>query len=142
MPSNSTPRRPAGKSASRCSRHSRAASRIRSDLVTFYDSVGDVTWEEVGNGCFVAPAADVLLRFQQYGAVDAGADQRDGGLIVGSDGGGLSYVASPGGAVYRTRTASLDEPELDQVAGDLRQFFELLKQSLARFVANGEPGCL
>ncbi|WP_405914719.1 hypothetical protein [Streptomyces sp. NBC_00728] len=37
-------------------------------------------------------------------------------------------------------TASLDEPELDKVADDLRQFLELLEQSLTRFVADGEPG--
>ncbi len=61
---------------------------------------------------------------------------------VGSNGGGLSYVAGPGGAVYRTRTASLDEPELDRLADDLRQSLELLKQVLTRFVANDEPGCL
>lgn len=44
--------------------------------------------------------------------------------------------------IYRTRTASLDEPELDRVADDLRQFLEQLERSLTGFVANGEPGCL
>lgn len=115
---------------------------VSADLGTFYDSVGSITWANVGNGYFVDSAADVLLKFQQYGAVDVGADQRDGGLVIGSNGGGLSYVVSPGGVIYRTRTASLDEPELDQVADDLRQFLELLEQSLTRFVADGEPGCL
>lgn len=116
---------------------------VPADLSTFYDSIGDVTWADVGNGYFVDSAADVLLlRFQQYGAVDADADQKDGGLVIGSNGGGLSYVASPGGVIYRTRTASLDEPEFDRAADDLRQFLELLEQSLRRFVANGEPGCL
>ncbi|WP_427763308.1 hypothetical protein [Streptomyces sp. DSM 41931] len=62
--------------------------------------------------------------------------------MIGSNGGGLSYVAGPGGVIHRTRTASLDEPELDRVADDLRQFLELLERSLNRFVANGEPGCL
>lgn len=112
------------------------------DLVTFYESIGDVTWADVGNGYFVDPAGDVLLRLAEYGAVDIGADQEAGGLVIGSDGGGLSYVTGPGGVVYRTRTASLDEPELDRVADDLRQFLELLEQSLTRFVANGEPGYL
>lgn len=112
------------------------------DLVTFYDNIGDVTWADVGNGYFVDPAGDVLLRFKQYGAVDVGADKKAGGLVIGSNGGGLSYVASPGGVIYRTRTASLDEPEFDQVADDLRHFLELLERSLKRFVANGEPGCL
>lgn len=61
---------------------------------------------------------------------------------IGSNGGGLSYVAGPTGAVYRTRTASLDEPELDRVADDLRQFLELLEQALMLFIANGKPGHL
>lgn len=63
-------------------------------------------------------------------------------MAIGSNGSGLSYVAGPDGSVRRTRTASLDEPELDKVAGDLRQFLELLEQSLTRFVADGEPGSL
>ncbi|MDQ0578103.1 SMI1/KNR4 family protein [Streptomyces rishiriensis] len=115
---------------------------IPADLVTFYDTIGDVTWADVGNGYFVDSAGDVLLRFKQYGAVDVSADRKADGLVIGSNGGGLSYVASPGGVIYRTRTASLDEPELDRVADDLRQLLELLERSLARFVANGEPGCL
>ncbi|WP_234328267.1 hypothetical protein [Streptomyces sp. NRRL S-37] len=78
---------------------------VPADLVTFYDNIGDVTWADVGNGYFVDPAGDVLLRFKQYGAVDVGADKA-GGLIIGSNGGGLSYVAGPGGVVHRTRTAS------------------------------------
>lgn len=117
-------------------------SLVPADLVTFYDSIGEVTWADVGDGYFVDPAADVLLRFKQYGTVDVGGDQKDGGLVIGSDGGGLSYVVGPGGVIYRTRTASLDQPELDQVADDLWQFLELLERSLTRFVANGEPGCL
>ncbi|EKX60478.1 SMI1/KNR4 family protein [Streptomyces ipomoeae] len=115
---------------------------VPADLVTFYDNIGDVTWADVGNGYFVDPAGDGLLRFKQYGAVDVGVDKNAGGLVIGSNGGGLSYVASPGGVIYRTRTASLDEPDLDRVADDLRQFLELLERSLTRFVANGESGCL
>lgn len=115
---------------------------VPADLGTFYDTIGDVTWADVGNGYFIDPAGDVLLRFKQYGAVDVSADKKAGSLVIGSNGGGLSYIASPGGVIYRTRTASLDEPELDRVADDLRQFLELLERSLTRFLANGEPGCL
>ncbi|MFC5724747.1 SMI1/KNR4 family protein [Streptomyces gamaensis] len=111
-------------------------------MVTFYDSIGDVTWADVGNGYFLDPASDVLLRLQEYGVVDVGADQKVHGLVMGSNGGGLSYVAGPDGSVHRTRTASLDEPELDKVADDLRQFLELLERSLTRFVADGDPGSL
>ncbi|MFI6863653.1 hypothetical protein ACIBKZ_27810 [Streptomyces sp. NPDC050421] len=106
-----------------------------------YASIGGVTWSDVDNGYFVTPAGDVLQQLKEYGAVDVGVGQNACGLAIGSNGGGLSYVAGPGG-VYRTRTASLDEPELDRVADNLRQFLEMLEQVLTRFVINGEPGHL
>ncbi|MER5199760.1 SMI1/KNR4 family protein [Streptomyces sp. NPDC002755] len=112
------------------------------DLVTLYDSIADIAWADVGNGYFVDPIPDVLLRLKEYGAVGDGTGEEARGLVIGSNGGGLFYVTGPSGAVYRTRTASLDEPELDRVADDLRQFLELLEQSLTRFMANGEPGYL
>ncbi|MEW2424756.1 SMI1/KNR4 family protein [Streptomyces nigra] len=108
------------------------------DLVTFYDSIGGVTWADVGNGYFLESASNVLQRLQEDGIVDAGTDRKVHGLVIGSNGGGLAYVAGPDGAVYRTRTASLDDPELDKVADDLRQFLELLEHSLTRFIADGE----
>ncbi|MPY59553.1 SMI1/KNR4 family protein [Streptomyces spongiae] len=113
------------------------------DLVTFYGRIGDLAWEDIGNGYFIDPVPDVLRRLEAHGAVDLGAVPEAGrGLVIGSNGGGLSYVTGPSGVVYRTRTASLDEPELDRVADDLRQFLERLEESLARFIANGEPGNL
>ncbi|MER7575113.1 SMI1/KNR4 family protein [Streptomyces sp. NPDC126514] len=111
------------------------------DLVTFYDSIGEVTWADVGNGYFLDPARNVVQRLQEYGVVDAGAE-RAHGLVIGSNGGGLAYVAGPDGAVYRTRTASLDEPEVDKAADHLRQFLEPLEHSLTRFIVDGDPGCL
>lgn len=36
-------------------------------------------------------------------------------------GGGLSYAVGLDGRIYWPRTASLDKPHSDQVAGDLRQ---------------------
>ncbi|MGW5466013.1 SMI1/KNR4 family protein [Streptomyces sp. NPDC003996] len=133
--------RPASRDDQTAARALAQVSFIPADLVTFYASIGDVTLADVGNGYFLDPASDVLLRLQQYGVVDVGADQDAHGLVIGSNGGGLSYVAGHG-SVHRTRTASLDEPELDKVADDLRQFLELLEHSLTRFVANGEPGHL
>ncbi|MET7686930.1 SMI1/KNR4 family protein [Streptomyces sp. NPDC005483] len=112
------------------------------DLVTFYESIGDVTWADVGNGYFLDPAGDVLLQLQEYGVVYVGTGPKTHGLVIGSNGGGLIYVAGPDAAVYRTRTASLDEPEFDKVADDLRQFLELLERSLTRFNADGDPGYL
>jgi len=110
------------------------------DLVTFYDSIGDVTWVDVGNGYFLEPAFTSCSGYQEDGIVDAGTGRKVHGLVIGSNGGGLAYVAGPDGAVYRTRTASLDEPELDKVADGLRQFLELLEHSLTRLIADGEMG--
>ncbi|WP_237321537.1 SMI1/KNR4 family protein [Streptomyces sp. JJ36] len=134
--------RPADHADRAASRRLAQAGVVPADLVTFYDSIGAVTWADVGSGYFVDAAGDALLRFEQYGAVDVGAGEKAGGLVIGSNGGGLSYVAGPDGVIHRTRTASWDEPELDRVAGDLRRFLELMERSLTRFAANGEPGFL
>lgn len=63
-------------------------------------------------------------------------------MVIGSDGGGILFVADRGGAIHRSRTASLDEAEFDRVAGGLPEFLDLLRRSVARFVETGEPGCL
>ncbi|MFJ9566039.1 SMI1/KNR4 family protein [Streptomyces fuscichromogenes] len=112
------------------------------DLVTLYDSIAGIAWGDVGNGYFVDPVPDVLLRLKEYGAIGDSTGEEARGLVIGSTGGGLCYVSDPSGAVYRTRTALLDEPELDRVADDLRHFLELLEQPLTQFVARGEPGYL
>ncbi len=142
FPSGTNEVRPASRDDQAAARALAQVSLIPADLVTFYDSIGDVTWADVGNGYFLDAASKVLMRRQEYGVVDVGADQKAHGLVIGSNGGGLSYVAGPDGSVHRTRTASLEEPELDKVADGLRQFLELLERSLTRFVADGEPGSL
>ncbi|MFG3589435.1 SMI1/KNR4 family protein [Streptomyces sp. NPDC047990] len=131
--------RPASRDDQTAARTLAQADLVPADLATFYDSIGNVTWADVGNGYFLDPASDVLLRLQEHGPVDVGTDQK---VAIGSNGGGLSYFVGSDGSVHRTRTASLDEPELDKVADDLRQFLELLEQSLTQFVADGEPGSL
>ncbi|MDX3118828.1 SMI1/KNR4 family protein [Streptomyces scabiei] len=134
--------RPADRDDRTAARALALGSGIPADLVTFYDSVGAVTWADVGNGYFLDSAGDVLLRLQEHDAAVVGAYQQVNGLVIGSNGGGLCYVARPDGTVHRTRTASLDEPELDKVADDLRRFLELLERSLTQFVTDGEPGSL
>ncbi|MFJ9352458.1 SMI1/KNR4 family protein [Streptomyces sp. NPDC101237] len=131
--------RPASRDDQTAARALAQADLIPADLVTIYDSIGDATWADVGNGYFLDSASDVLMRLQEHGPVDAGVDQM---VAIGSNGGGLSYVVGPDGSVHRTRTASLDEPELDKVADDLRQFLELLEKSLTGFMADGDPGSL
>jgi hypothetical protein len=112
------------------------------DLVTFYHHIRDVTWPDVGNGYFIDPVRDVLVMLKEHGTMELGADQSGRGLVIGSNGGGLSYVVAPSGAIYRTRAASLHEPELEKVADDLRHFLELLEQSLNQFLTDGGTGCV
>ncbi|MGC9479804.1 SMI1/KNR4 family protein [Streptomyces sp. alain-838] len=142
FPSGTNEVRPADDDDQVAARRLAQVAPVPADLVTFYDSIGDVTWADVGNGYFLEPASVVLQRLQNDGPVDAGTDRKVHGLVIGSNGGGLAYVAGPDGAIYRTRTASLDEPELDKAADDLRQFLELLEHSLTRFIADGETGTL
>ncbi|WP_351234570.1 SMI1/KNR4 family protein [Streptomyces sp. NPDC002133] len=123
----------------------RALARVdqaAADLVTFYGCIGDVVLGDVGNGYFIRSADDVLGQLEEEGAVRLPEGDHPCGMVIGSDGGGLLFVADSGGAVYRTRTASLYEPEFDKVAEDLQQFLELLGRSVTRFVATGEPGYL
>ncbi|WUD70406.1 hypothetical protein OG937_45230 [Streptomyces sp. NBC_00510] len=94
-------------------------------------------WEDVGNAYFIRSAGTARQMLAGYGAIPVGDGRAPCGLVIGSDGGGLSYITDPDGPVYRTRTATLDEPELDVVAQDLQHFLELLELSLTRFIAMG-----
>ncbi|MGW8743639.1 SMI1/KNR4 family protein [Streptomyces sp. NPDC055794] len=142
FPSGTNELRPAGAADQAAARRLAQVAPASADLVTFYDIIGDVTWADVGNGYFLERAIDVLQRLQEDSIVDVGTDRKVHGLIIGSNGGGQAYLADPEGAVYRTRTAALDEPVLDKVADDLRQFLELLEHSLTRFIADGKTGNL
>ncbi|MET7429890.1 MULTISPECIES: hypothetical protein [Streptomyces] len=79
FPPGSNEVRPADRDDQAAARALAQAALIPADLVAFYDSVGDVTWADVGNGYFLDPASDVLLRLQEYGAVDVGANQKSPG---------------------------------------------------------------
>ncbi|MFD4559447.1 hypothetical protein ACFWP5_34870 [Streptomyces sp. NPDC058469] len=73
------------------------------DLVTLYDSIGDIAWADVGNGYFVDPVPDVLLRLKEHGVVGGGTGEEARGLVIGSNGGGLCYVTGPITGRSRTR---------------------------------------
>ncbi|MFJ8827628.1 SMI1/KNR4 family protein [Streptomyces sp. NPDC102467] len=112
------------------------------DLLTFYESIGEVVLSDVGNGYFIHSARDVLHRLAEEGYVFIPEADDPHGMVIGSDGGGILFVADWGGAIHRSRTASLDEAEFDRVANDLPEFLDLLRRSVARFVETGEPGYL
>ncbi|MFJ4851440.1 SMI1/KNR4 family protein [Streptomyces sp. NPDC088733] len=112
------------------------------DLITLYDSIGEIAWSDVGNGYFLHSAGDTREMLAAYGAIPIGNNAEPYGLVIGTDGGGRNYITDRQGVIWRTRTATLDEPELDQVANDLQHFLEQLQESLTRFIATGEPGRL
>jgi hypothetical protein len=110
------------------------------EMVTFYESIGEVALADVGNGCFIHPARDVLRRLAEEGPVFVPMADDPHGMVIGSNGGGRLYVADWGGAVHRSRTASTDNGEFDRVADDLPQFLDRLRRCVTRFVTTGEPG--
>ncbi|MFD9325843.1 SMI1/KNR4 family protein [Streptomyces sp. NPDC060065] len=112
------------------------------ELLTFYESIGEVVLPDVGNGYFIHSARDVLHRLAEEGPVFIPMADDPHGMVIASDGGGFLFVADWGGVIHRSRTASLDEGEFDMVAEDLPQFLELIRRSVARFVETGEPGYL
>ncbi|MFD6656125.1 SMI1/KNR4 family protein [Streptomyces parvus] len=114
------------------------SSPVATDLVTFYRSIHEVVLADVGNGYWIDSVDGVLVMLAEYGPVHVGEDLD--GLVIGSDGGGWSYVVATDGTVWRTQTATWDEHDLDLVADDLRLLLELLEHSVTRFIATGEPG--
>ncbi|MFF6992395.1 hypothetical protein [Streptomyces sp. NPDC010273] len=111
------------------------------ELRTFYASIGEVVLSDVGNGYFVHAARDVLDQLAEDGDVAIPDADDPLGMVIGSDGGGRVYVADWGGAIHRSRTATVDEGEFDKVAEDLPEFL-VIRRSVTRFVETGETGYL
>ncbi|MFH8485007.1 SMI1/KNR4 family protein [Streptomyces longisporoflavus] len=112
------------------------------DLLTFYQSIGEVLLPDVGNGFFLHSARDVLRRVEEEGHVFLPMADDPHGTVIGSNGGGILFVADRGGVIHRSRTASTDGGEFDRIADTLPDFLDLIRRSVVRFVETGEPGCL
>lgn len=111
------------------------------DLVTFYRSVGEVVLADVGNAYFFHSARLVLDHLHSYEPVLlSGADDAQG-VLIASDGAGIWFAVDAEGSVYRSSAAST-ESEFDKVTDDLREFLDLIRRSVVRFVDTGEPGHL
>lgn len=110
------------------------------DLLTFYESIGEVVLADVGNGYFIHSVRDVLQRLVEEGAIFIPEADDPHGMVIASDGGGIQFVADWGGAIHRSRTASLDEAEFDRVADNLPQFLDVIRQCVTRFIETGEVG--
>ncbi|MFF8374815.1 hypothetical protein ACF07V_01610 [Streptomyces sp. NPDC015661] len=112
------------------------------DLLTFYEEIAEVVLPDVGNGCFVHSAREVLDRLAQEGPVFLPEADDPQGMVIASNGGGLLYVADWGGAVHRSRTASLQDAEFDKVADSLPEFLDHIRHHVVRFVETGATGDL
>lgn len=112
------------------------------DLLTFYESIGEVVLPDVGNGFFVHSARDVLHRLAEEGPVSLPEADDPHRVVIATNGGGILYVADRGGAIHRSRTASLDSAEFDKVADNLPQFLDHVRRYVVRFVESGETGDL
>lgn len=112
------------------------------DLLTFYESIGEVALPDVGNGYFVHPARDVLDRLAEEGPVFIPEADDPHGMVIASNGGGILYVADWGGAIHRSRTATVDDSEFDRVADNLPDFLDHMRRSVVHFVETGATGDL
>ncbi|MEW2619458.1 hypothetical protein [Streptomyces sp. NPDC048106] len=112
------------------------------ELLTFYESIGEVTLPDVGNGCFVHSARAVLDRLAAEGPVFIPEADDFQGMVIASDGGGILYVADWGGVIHRSRTASLDDAEFDRAADSLPEFLDRIRRRVVRWVETGTVGDL
>ncbi|WP_329043543.1 hypothetical protein OHT61_32425 (plasmid) [Streptomyces sp. NBC_00178] len=112
------------------------------DLLAFYEVIEEVVLPDVGNGFFLHSAEDVLRRLAEEGPVYVAGAGDAHGIVIASNGGGILYVADRGGAIHRSRIASLDDADLDKVADSLPQFLDHVRRSVIRFVETDEPGDL
>jgi hypothetical protein len=135
-----------GPSASREAVASLAALRPAAvpDLLAFYQSIGEVSLPDVGNGYFIHSPHLVV------GHAQAGEPRRIGPpldvdvLVFASDGGGALYVlpAAQAGPVYRLRDPVLrngvaDARNAQIAAGDLQAFLQRLKLAVQTFTSTG-----
>ncbi|MFE3855213.1 hypothetical protein ACFXPN_29275 [Streptomyces griseorubiginosus] len=110
------------------------------DLLTFYESIGEVVLPDVGNGCFIHSARDVLDRLAEDGAVFLPEADDPHGMVIASNGGGNLYVADWGGAIHRSRTASMEDAKFDKIADSVPEFLDHMRNCVVRFVRTGATG--
>ncbi|MEU6436079.1 hypothetical protein ABZ874_17335 [Streptomyces albidoflavus] len=105
-------------------------------LLTFYESISEVTLPDVGNGHFIHPTHDVLHDLAESGAVSLPEARIPHGTVFASDGGGLLYAIDSHGAVHRSYSASW-HGDFGKIADDMPHFLEQLRSHVASF-ANPE----
>ncbi|MET3988230.1 SMI1/KNR4 family protein [Streptomyces sp. PvR034] len=112
-----------------------AESPAFAELALYYGEIGAVHMSDVGNGYFLHSGARALE--ERLALPEASGTAAS--VLIGSDGGGILYAVGPDGAVWRSRAAS-EDAEFDRVTNDLAEFLDLLRRSVHRFDATGQPG--
>jgi hypothetical protein len=117
------------------------------DLLTFYESIGEVSLPDVGNGYFIHSPRLVIEHARAGGLWYIGPPFDVGVLAFASDGGGALYAlpAAEAGPVYRLRDYVLldgaadvrDARDVQIAAGDLRAFLERLKLAVEISASTG-----
>ena len=107
------------------------------DLVTFYESIGEVSLPDVSVGYFIHSPRLVLSQYSQGGPVFLPKSNDPHGLVIGSDGGGHLYAADWAGSVHLSRAASF-EAEFDQVAATIGEYLDQLRTKIRQFALNDD----
>jgi hypothetical protein len=116
------------------------------DLLVFYETIGEVSLPDVGNGYFIHSPGQVTDHAQAAEPRSIGPPFDIEVLAFASDGGGALYVlpAAEAGPVYRLRdcairdgVASARPGDVQIVAGDLRAFLQRLKFAVETFTKTG-----
>jgi hypothetical protein len=114
------------------------------DLLVFYQSIGEVSLPDVGNGYFIHPPHLVIGHAQAREPRRMGPPVDVDVLVFASDGGGALYVlpAAQAGPVYRLRDYALrdgvaDARDAQIAASDLQAFLQRLKLAVQTFTSTG-----
>ncbi|MQY04555.1 hypothetical protein [Actinomadura macrotermitis] len=102
-------------------------------LDAFYRVIDAVLLPDIGNGCFVHPADQVVGELREQGTVRLGEEAR--GIIFASD--GALRLITGAGVIYRSRTASRDS-EFVPIGEDLRDYLEQLRHAVFGFIRSAE----
>ena len=116
------------------------------ELLLFYESIGEVSLPDVGNGYFIHPPGLVAGQAQAGGLRRIGPPFDVDVVAFASDGGGALYAlpAAGTGPVYRSRDCALldgvgaaSAGGVETVAGDLREFLQHLELAVETFSRTG-----
>ncbi|MGW1769252.1 hypothetical protein ACWCQL_35045 [Streptomyces sp. NPDC002073] len=111
---------------------------VHPDLVTFYETVEEVTMADIGNAYFIHTAAHAHGELTAE-PMPGGAGR---GTVFASDGGGTLFAVGQDGTVHRSVAPASTDVDFLPVATDLRDFLTQLQGCVTRFALTRSPGWL